>query len=93
MGGTSGVEIPYYPLSYGLKRCPNQKNVSAYVALTGETVNIEDAYFEEGLILKVLNNLTKKWYRSKSFLAVPLKNHENEITGVMQLINAQNDMK
>ena len=33
-------------------KTPNQKNVSAYVALTGKTVNISDAYEEEGLILK-----------------------------------------
>ena len=28
-------------------------------------------------------------YRSKSFLTVPLKNHEDEIIGVLQLLNAQ----
>ena len=31
----------------------------------------------------------KTGYRSKSFLTVPLKNHENEIIGVLQLLNAQ----
>ena len=30
----------------------------------------------------------KSGYRSKSFLTVPLKNHENEIIGVLQLLNA-----
>ena len=93
MGGTSGVEIPYYPVKLWIEKdCPNQKNVSAYVALTGETVNIEDAYFEEGFDFEGTKQFDKKnGYRSKSFLAVPLKNHENEIIGVMQLINAQND--
>tara|TARA_B100000886_G_C20420328_1_gene491269 strand:- start:1155 stop:2753 length:1599 start_codon:yes stop_codon:yes gene_type:complete len=93
MGGTSGVEIPYYPVKLWIKKdCPNQKNVSAYVALTGATVNIEDAYFEEGFDFEGTKQFDKKnGYRSKSFLAVPLKNHENEIIGVMQLINAQND--
>ncbi len=93
MGGTSGVEIPYYPVHLWIdKDTPNQKNVSAYVALTGKTVNIEDAYTEEGFDFEGTKNFDKKnGYRSKSFLAVPLKNHENEIIGVMQLINAQND--
>jgi HD-GYP domain-containing protein (c-di-GMP phosphodiesterase class II) len=62
------------------------------VALTGETVNIKDAYEEEGFDFEGTKNFDKKsGYRSKSFLTVPLKNHENEIIGVMQLINARND--
>tara|TARA_B110000467_G_scaffold112465_1_gene102898 strand:- start:446 stop:2050 length:1605 start_codon:yes stop_codon:yes gene_type:complete len=93
MGGTSGVEIPYYPVHLWLDdKTPNQKNVSAYVALTGKTVNIKDAYQEEGFDFEGTKNFDKKsGYRSKSFLTVPLKNHENEIIGVMQLINARND--
>ena len=31
----------------------------------------------------------KSGYHSKSFLTVPLKNHENEIIGVMQLLMQQ----
>ncbi len=93
MGGSSGVEIPFYPVHLWLdNRTPNQKNVSAYVALTGKTVNIKDAYQEEGYDFEGTKNFDKKnGYRSKSFLAVPLKNHENEIIGVMQLINAQDE--
>ena len=93
MGGSSGIEIPYYPVHLWLDdKTPNQKNVSAYVALTGKTVNIKDAYEEEGFDFEGTKNFDKKsGYRSKSFLTVPLKNHENEIIGVMQLINAQNE--
>ena len=93
MGGTSGVEIPYYPVKLWIdNQTPNQKNVSAYVALSGRTVNIVDAYEEEGFDFEGTKNFDKKsGYRSKSFLTVPLKNHENEIIGVMQLINARND--
>ena len=48
MGGTSGVEIPYYPVHLWLDdQTPNQTNVSAYVALSGKAVNIKDAYEEE----------------------------------------------
>jgi len=93
MGGTSGVEIPYYPVHLWLDdNTPNQKNVSAFVALTGKTVNIKDAYEEEGFDFEGTKNFDEKsGYRSKSFLTVPLKNHESEIIGVMQLINAQNE--
>src|SRR3989338_2062495 len=63
--------------------------VAACVALTGETVNIPDAYTAEGFDFSGTRNFDKKTgYRSKSFLTVPMKNHENEIIGVLQLINA-----
>ena len=93
MGGTSGNKIPFYPVHLWLDdKTPNQKNVSAYVALTGKTVNIKDAYEEQGYDFEGTINFDKKnGYRSKSFLTVPLKNHENEIIGVMQLINAQDE--
>ena len=93
MGGTSGEKIPYYPVKLWFdKQTPNRKNVSAYVALAQKTVNIEDAYEEDGFDFEGTKNFDKKsGYRSKSFLTVPLKNHENEIIGVMQLINARNE--
>ena len=91
MGGTSGVQIPFPPVKTWLDSdTPNQKNVSAYVALSGKTVNIRDAYEEEGYDFEGTKSFDEKnGYRSKSFLTVPLKNHENEIIGVMQLINAK----
>ena len=90
MGGTSGVKIPLEPvLKYFDDGEPNYKNVSAYAALTGETINIKDAYEEEGYDFSGAIAYDKSsGYRSKSFLTVPLKNHENEIIGVMQVINA-----
>ena len=93
MGGTSNVDIPFDPVKLWLgDSTPNQSNVSAYVALTGETVNIEDAYTEEGFDFSGTKSYdSKTGYRSKSFLTVPLKNHENEIIGVMQLINARDE--
>lgn len=93
MGGTSEIEIPYYPVKLWIdNQTPNKQNVSAYVALAQKTVNIHDAYEEEGFDFEGTKNFDEKsGYRSKSFLTVPLKNHENEIIGVMQLINARND--
>ena len=93
MGGTSGIEIPYYPVKLWIdNQTPNKQNVSAYVALAQKTVNIHDAYKEDGFDFEGTKKFDHKTgYRSKSFLTVPLKNHENEIIGVMQLINARND--
>ena len=94
MGGTSGVEIPYYPVKLYLdNKKPNNSNISAYVALTGKAVNIRDAYeTEKGFDFSGTKAFDEKYnYRSKSFLTVPLKNHENEIIGVMQLLNARDE--
>ncbi len=91
VGGTSGVEIPFYPVKLWLdEHTPNHANVSAYVALTGKTVHIDDAYEEDGFDFSGTKGFDKKTgFRSKSFLTVPLKNHEDDIIGVMQLINAR----
>ncbi len=91
MGGTTGTPIPFYPIQlYSKDGKPNKQMVAAFAALTGETVNIADAYTAEGFDFNGTRNFDKKTgYRSKSFLTVPMKNHENEIIGVLQLINSQ----
>jgi HD-GYP domain-containing protein (c-di-GMP phosphodiesterase class II) len=90
MGGTSDAKItlPHVPLYTGGE--PNHSNVSSYVALTGNTVNIADVYEAEGFDFRGPRQYDKATgYRSKSMLVIPLKNHENEIIGVLQLLNAQ----
>jgi len=91
LGGTTGEAIPFYPVHlFGKDGKPNNSMVVAHVALHDKTVNIADAYTAEGFDFSGTKNFDKKTgYRSKSFLAVPMKNHENEIIGVLQLINAQ----
>ena len=92
LGGTTGNPVPFYPIHLmGKDGKPNHSLIAAYVALTGKTVNIPDAYTAEGFDFTGTRNFDKKTgYRSKSFLAVPMKNHENEIIGVLQLLNAIN---
>ena len=89
LGGTTGTPVPFYPVQLYKDGKPNHSNVSAYAALTGKTVNVADAYAEQGFDFSGTRNFDKKTgYRSKSFLTVPMKNHDNEIIGVLQLINA-----
>ena len=95
MGGTSGKDIPFYPIKlYTDDGKPNETMIAAFVALTGQTVNIEDAYEAKGFDFSGTKMFDEKTgYRSKSFLTVPLKNHEDEIIGVLQLLNAQSSEK
>jgi HD-GYP domain-containing protein (c-di-GMP phosphodiesterase class II) len=90
MGGTTGNPIPFYPIHLFKQGDPNTSMVAAFAALTGQTVNIADAYTEEGFDFSGTRAFDQKTgYRSKSFLTVPMKNHEGEIIGVLQLINCQ----
>jgi HD-GYP domain-containing protein (c-di-GMP phosphodiesterase class II) len=69
---------------------PNHSSIVAYSANTGKTVNIKDAYKEKGFDFTGAKTFDKNTgYRTQSVLSVPLKNHENDIVGVMQLINAK----
>ncbi|HCI12707.1 MAG: phosphohydrolase [Gallionellales bacterium GWA2_60_142] len=90
MGGTSGVPITFYPIRlYDLEGKPIHAMVVSHSALTGETVNIPDAYTAEGYDFSGTKKFdAKSGYRSKSFLTVPMRNHEDEVIGVLQLINA-----
>jgi len=68
---------------------PNNHFVSAHVALQGKSVNIPDIYQDEDYNFSGARAFDKKTgYRSKSFLAVPMRNKKKELIGVLQLINA-----
>lgn len=90
MGGTSGIEITFPEVPLFKDGAPNLANVSSYVALKDETVNIPDVYEAEGFDFTGPRNYdATTGYRSKSMLVIPMKNHENDIIGVLQLLNAQ----
>ena len=91
MGGTTGVEIPFYPINlFDKDGQPILSMVAAYAVHHDRSVNIADAYAAEGFDFTGTQNFDKKTgYRSRSFLTVPTKNHEGENIGVLQLINAK----
>jgi HD-GYP domain-containing protein (c-di-GMP phosphodiesterase class II) len=89
LGGSTGNPVPFYPIQLYKDDKPNHSMVAAYAALTGETVNIADAYAAEGFDFSGTRAFDNKTgYRSQSFLTVPMRNHDNEAIGVLQLINA-----
>lgn len=91
LGGTTGKPVPasIFPIQLYKDGNANHSMVVAHAALSGKTINIPDAYVAEGFDFSGTKGFDKKnGYRSTSFLAVPMRNHENEIIGVVQLINA-----
>lgn len=92
MGGTSGnpIDFPLIHL-FDERGRPNDSLVAAYAAIHAVTVNIRDAYSDEDEFdfsgTRVFDERTG--YRSQSFLTVPMRNHEGDVIGVLQLINAR----
>ena len=91
MGGTTGVAIPFAPIDlFDPDGKPVNTMVAAYSVHHDTSVNIADAYTQEGFDFSGTKKFDKNTgYRSQSFLTVPMKNHENEIIGVLQLLNAR----
>jgi HD-GYP domain-containing protein (c-di-GMP phosphodiesterase class II) len=91
MGGTSGVPIPFHPVHlYDEEGKPVRSMVAAYAVHHDCSINIADAYTEKGFDFSGTKRFDEKTgYRSRSFLTIPIKNHENEIIGVLQLINGK----
>ena len=93
-GGTTGVDITmpavemYKRDDVGQRRS-NHHNIVSHVALTGETINIHDAYDSQVFDFtgtRMFDHTTG--YRSKSFLTIPLKNRQDHVIGVLQLLNS-----
>jgi HD-GYP domain-containing protein (c-di-GMP phosphodiesterase class II) len=91
MGAKLGEPIPLDPLPlYDEFGKPNNTLVAAHAALYKKTINIPDAYVAEGFDFAGTRAFdTRMGYRSQSFLTLPMLNHENELIGVLQLINAK----
>ncbi|MBC8384461.1 MAG: GAF domain-containing protein [Candidatus Cloacimonetes bacterium] len=95
MGGTSGnpITLPDIPIIREDGH-PNLMNVCSYVAYTGKAVNIPDVYFAENFNFANTKIIDKENnFRSKSMLVLPMRNHENDIIGVLSLINAMENGK
>ncbi|PCJ60513.1 MAG: hypothetical protein COA79_08035 [Planctomycetota bacterium] len=89
-GGAGGekITIPAIPL-YDESGNPNHHNIATYTALTKEMVNVKDAYHYGSFDFSGVRKFDKSNnYNSKSFLTVPLLNHEDDVIGVIQLVNA-----
>ena len=85
MGGKTGETIPFPPVEL------KESNVSAFVALKGKSVNIPDVYDTDLFDFTGPKKFDQSTgYRSKSMLVVPMKNHDNDVIGVLQLLNATN---
>ena len=90
-GGVSGKPIDIAPVplydNYGNK---NIASVAAYAANFNQSVNIEDVYKADVFNFSGMRSFdTAFGYHSQSILTVPMTDHEGELVGVLQLVNAK----
>ena len=65
-------------------RIPADKGLAGHVMQTGETINIKDAYGDKRFNAEIDKTTG---YRTKNMLCMPIKNFNQEIIGVFQVLN------
>ncbi|MGH7699413.1 MAG: HD domain-containing phosphohydrolase, partial [Gemmatimonadales bacterium] len=67
----------------------DRTSLAGYTAVTGEPLVIDDAYFLPPDVEYTINRSfdERYGYRTKSMLVIPMKDHKDEVIGVLQLIN------
>lgn len=94
MGGSSGVPIPFPSIPIYTEGEVNQHAIVAIAAAEGEMIHIPDAYACQQYDLSAARTMDQRTgYHTQSVLTIPMKNHEGELNGVLQLINATVDGK
>ncbi|MCE0498676.1 MAG: GAF domain-containing protein [Methylacidiphilales bacterium] len=92
MGGTSIKEVSLPPLNlYDADTgAPNHKNIATSCALGAKSMSVDDVYTEKGFDFSGAKAFDQRMnYRTISVLCVPLKDAQQKVIGVLQLINAQ----
>lgn len=90
LGGTSSRKPEFDPLPlYSQDGKPNHTNIATHCALVKKLVKTDDAYCTVAFDFSGTKIFDQKaGYRSQSFLTVPLLNHDADVMGVLQLVNA-----
>ena len=81
----SKPEAPFVEFTIPVDR----SSLAGYAASTGEPLVIDDAYFLPPDVEYTINRSfdERYGYRTKSMLVIPMKDHKDQIIGVLQLIN------
>lgn len=85
----AGTKLPYVSFSFPV----TDKSIAGYCVISGNVVNIKDAYNLPDNIPYSFNKSSdeKTQYHTRSMLTIPLKMANGRILGVLQIINAQDD--
>lgn len=87
----SRPDIPFVEFSIPVDR----SSLAGYTATTGEPLVIEDAYNQPPDVEYTINrSIDERYgYHTKSLLVIPMRDHKEEIIGVLQLINRKRNFE
>ncbi|MGE5804106.1 MAG: HD domain-containing phosphohydrolase [Gemmatimonadota bacterium] len=87
----SKPEAPFVEFTIPVDRT----SLAGYCAVTGDPLVIDDAYFLPPDVEYTINRSfdERYGYRTKSMLVLPMKDHKDEIIGVLQLINRKRNLE
>ena len=90
-GGPLGIPVPFQDPHLLLEDGSFNENLMVTYAVNhNKTVVIKDAYHEQGFDFSGTRAFDEKTgYRTRAVLTIPIKNHENDVIGVLQLINPE----
>lgn len=93
MGGAHGGVVTLDPVPlYGKAGKPNNQDATIDAALTRSRVNVADAYAGGQYDFSRIKAMDAHFgYHSQSFLAIPLTSDDNQVIGVLQLVNARDE--
>jgi len=89
LGGTSNNKIDYPNIPIYIYGEINKKAIVSSAAGSGNIINIDDVYTSDSYDLSAAKEMDQRTgYRTQSVLTLPMKNHQGDLNGVIQLINA-----
>ncbi|MGL1958278.1 MAG: HD domain-containing protein [Colwellia sp.] len=91
LGGTSGTPVNFSNIAVSKYGEVNNTAMVAIAAASGKIINIENVYTCTEFDFTAAKNMDQQTgYKTQSVLTLPMKNHQEDLNGVIQLINAKN---
>ena len=90
LGGGSDRFVSFPNINLYIDGKPNQRAIVAHAVNSGKVINIPDVYAALPFDMSAAREMdARTGYRTQSMLTIPLKDHQDDILGVIQLINVK----
>jgi HD-GYP domain-containing protein (c-di-GMP phosphodiesterase class II) len=92
-GGSSNNKVNIPPIPYTNEDGENNyANIATSSFINKRIICLDDAYEDSSFDMSGVHNFDVKMsYRTKGMLTIPLKNHEEDVLGIIQMINPLNE--
>lgn len=92
LGGGSDRFVSFPNINLYIDGKPNQRAIVAHAVNSGKVINIPDVYAALPFDMSAAREMdARTGYRTQSMLTIPLKDHQDDILGVIQLINVKDE--